>query len=222
METHMQGPFQTLKDFSNIQTKGSGSRKERIVLQFLDKKERLMSMVRFADSFTCCFTTSTNTYENPNRLAFNQPNKVWVASINADPLSFVITIELPQKDIHNNIGFIFGSFGLDNKREPALMLNGFYSSYKKEGDIEIILQQIKKMFKGSGIKTLAFASQHGGSLIGIPKRYSNSDIDMIRLRALDDGRGNPEECIYDDLETGKDLNKPHIYGGHVWHKKVNF
>ena len=44
---------------------------------------------------------------------------------------------------------------------------------------------------------------------------------MIRLRALDGGDGRPETTVYDDLNTGHDLNKSHLYGGHVWHKKVN-
>jgi hypothetical protein len=141
-------------------------------------------------------------------------------------MSFVISLELSpqmtgQSEVHENIGFIFGSFGLNQKREPALLLNGLYSPYKKGEDAEIILQQVEKMFEGSGVKTIAFASQHGGSLAGIPKGYSNSNIDMIRLRALDGGDGSPETTVYDDLNTGHDLNKPHLYGGHVWHKKVN-
>ncbi len=225
MEDHLKGPFQALKDFSYFKEKSTETRQERISLHYLNKSERLMTMVRFADSFTCCFTTSSNNYNNPNSFAFNQPNKIWVASINADPMSFVISIEqssqtADQNKVHENIGFIFGSYALDDKRQLAIMLNGFYSPYKKGEDVEIILQQIEKIFKGSNIKTIAFASQHGGSLAGIPKGYKNSSIDMIRLRALDGGNGIPEDTIYDDLGTGKDLNKPHNYGGYVWHKKL--
>ena len=227
MEDHLKGPFQALKDFSYFKEKSTEIRQEQISLHYLNKVERLMTMVRFADSFTCCFTTSSSNYDNPNSFAFNQPNKLWVASINADPMSFVISIEQSSqasgqsKKVHENIGFIFGSYALNDKRQPAIMLNGFYSPYKKGEDVEIILQQIEKIFKGSNIKTIAFASQHGGSLTGIPKGYKNSNIDMIRLRALDGGNGTPEDTIYDDLGTGKDLNRPHNYGGHVWHKKIN-
>ncbi len=225
MESHLAGPFQALKDFSYFKEKKT-DRQERITLQYLDKTDRLMSMVRFADSFTCCFTTASDNYDNPNSFAYDQPNKVWISQINADPMSFVISLELSpqmtgQSKVHENIGFIFGSFGLNQKREPALLLNGLYSPYKKGEDAEIILQQVEKMFEGSGVKTIAFASQHGGSLAGIPKGYSNSNIDMIRLRALDGGDGSPETTVYDDLNTGHDLNKSHLYGGHVWHKKVN-
>ncbi len=224
MESHLAGPFQILKDFSYFKEKKT-ERQERITLQYLDKTDRLMSMVRFADSFTCCFTTASGNYDSPNSFAYDQPNKVWISQINADPMSFVISLELSpqmtgQSKVHENIGFIFGSFGLDQKREPAIVLNGLYSPYKKGEDAEIILQQVEKMFKGSGVKTIAFASKYGGSLAGIPKGYSNSNVDMIRLRALDGGDGRPETTVYDDLDTGHDLNKPHLYGGHVWHKKV--
>ena len=38
--------------------------------------------------------------------------------------------------------------------------------------------------------------------------------------AARNGGGDPEIKIYDDLDTGSDLNKKHSYGGNVWHKKV--
>ena len=80
----------------------------------------------------------------------------------------------------------------------------------------------EKVIKGLPINTMAIASQYGGGAVGsnLPTSYSNSQIEMTRLRALDDGGGDPEIKIYDDLGTGSDLNKKHSYGGNVWHKKV--
>jgi hypothetical protein len=43
---------------------------------------------------------------------------------------------------------------------------------------------------------------------------------MTRLRALDDGSGDPEDKVYDDLGTGERLNKKKIYSGNVWHKNM--
>lgn len=76
MEDHLKGPFQALKDFSYFKEKSTENKQERISLHYLNKVERLMTMVRFADSFTCCFTTSSTNYDNPNSFAFDQPNKL--------------------------------------------------------------------------------------------------------------------------------------------------
>jgi len=69
---------------------------------------------------------------------------------------------------------------------------------------------------------MAVAEQYGGSLgrEKLPEEFTNTQIELTRLRALDDNSGDPEIKIYDDLNTGNDLNKPHNYGGHVWHKRL--
>jgi len=83
--------------------------------------------------------------------------------------------------------------------------------------VEAILAGVQKIFEGLPIKTIALASQHGGS-IKMPDGYTSEPMEFTRLRALDDGGGRPETKIYDDLDTGDKLNLPKSYGGHVWHK----
>ncbi len=224
MESHLQGPFNVIKDKATYQKPSEEKKRQKIGLRYLDKADRLMSMVRFADSKICCF--SSNNYEM--KVAHDTPNKYWVASINADPMSFVISMEMPQvpvqegqKQVHENLGFIFGSFGIDDNKNLALMLNGIYYApgVDNEEQVRIILEGVERIFSGSGAKTLAMATQYGGSL-KMPAEFSKSSIEMTRLRALDDNSGDPENKIYDDLNTGDDLNRPHDYGEVVWHKRV--
>ncbi len=228
MESHLQGPFQAIIDSKTYQKPLGRDEKKRqaVNLQYLDKTERFMNMVRFADSKICCFSSSN--YEQT--IQHSTPNKYWVASINADPLSFVISIEEPEiirgenevKKAKENQGFIFGSFGADKNGEPAILLNGIYYApgMEDKDQTKAILEGVENIFQGLPIKTVAIAEQYGGSLgkEKIPMEYSNESIVLTRLRALDDGMGNPEDKIYDDLNTGSDLNSPHYYGGHVWHK----
>lgn len=231
MESHLQGPFQAIIDSKTYQKPFAGreeKKRQSVNLQYLDKTERFMNMVRFADSKICCFSSSN--YEQI--IQHSTPNKYWVASINADSLSFVISIEEPiagqeeagAKKAKENQGFIFGNFGLDENEKPAILLNGIYYApgVEDKNQTEAILNGVEKIFKGLPVKTVAIAEQYGGSLgkEKLPKEYSNDSINLVRLRALDDGMGNPEAKIYDDLATGSDLNKPHYYGGHVWHKKL--
>ncbi|MCX6743983.1 MAG: hypothetical protein NTX82_00465 [Candidatus Parcubacteria bacterium] len=224
MESHLQGPFNVIKDKATYQKPSEEKKRQRIGLRYLDKAQRLMSMVRFADSKICCF--SSNNYEM--KVQHDTPNKYWVASINADPMSFVISMEMPQapaqegqKQVHENLGFIFGSFGVDDNKNLALMLNGIYYApgVENEEQVRIILEGVEKIFTGSGAKTLAMATQYGGSF-KMPQEFSSQAIEMTRLRALDDNNGDPESKIYDDLNTGNDLNKLHDYGNVVWHKRV--
>ena len=228
MESHLQGPFQMITD-SKLYDRGKREKSKRsnITLNWLDKSSRLMSMVRFADSKICCFSSCN--YEM--KVSHDTPNKYWVASINRDPLSFVISMEEDKGEpvegeeyVNENLGFIFGSFGVDDENKLAVMLNGIYYAPGGENkdQVEAILSGAEKVLAGLPINTMAIASQYGGGAVGsnLPSEYSSSQIEMTRLRALDDGSGDPETKIYDDLNTGSDLNRPHYYGGNVWHKKI--
>jgi len=227
MESHLQGPLQTISDFLTYDRTQSSRRKQsKVGLRYLDKTDRLMTMVRFADSKICCFSSSN--YEM--RVQHDTPNKFWVASINADPMSFVFSIEQPQpqatefetdRQINENIGFIFGNFGIDDNGELAILLNGIYYApgIEDEHQVSSILGGVEEIFAGLPIKTVAVATQYGGS-VKMPPEFSSQPIELTRLRAIDDGTGRPENHIYDDLGTGADLNRPHYYQGSVWHKRI--
>jgi hypothetical protein len=231
MDSHLQGPFQAIADSKTYQRPVDGNTKKRklLNLQYLDKTERFMNMVRFADSKICCFSSSN--YDQT--IQHQTQNKYWVASINADPLSFVVSLEEPEiasqeggqkKQAKENLGFIFGSFGINEEGKLAILLNGIYYApgVEDKNQVEAILGGVEKIFKGLPIKTIAIAEQYGGSMgkEKLPKEYTDEQIELTRLRALDDNSGDPESKIYDDLNTGDDLNKSHFYGNHVWHKKL--
>lgn len=233
MESHLQGPFQTIADHLTYQPTGKegGTKKTaRVALQYVDKTARLMNMVRFADSKICCFSSSN--YEM--RVQHDTPNKYWVASINADPMSFVISMEVPQGEIPEegskrqtaeNLGFIFGSFAVNEEGGLAIMLNGIYYApgIEDSRQVEVILSGVQRIFEGMPIKNLAIATQHGGA-VKMPAGYSNGATKFTRLRALDAGDGTPETKIYDDIGTGSDLNRPKVYNagssGSLWHEKI--
>lgn len=230
MESHLQGPFQTITDLLTYERKPQEATKKRthLRLEYLDKTNRSMAMMRFADSKICCFSSSN--YEM--RVQHDTPNKYWVASINADPLSFVISMEAPseepvqpnQTQVKENLGFIFGSFGLNENNELAIMLNGIYYApgIEDQEQVKTILEGVEKIFAGLPIKTMAVASMYGGGAVGekLPKEFSNQPVELTRLRALDSGDGRPENKIYDDLSTGSDLNRLHTYSGSVYHKDL--
>lgn len=230
LESHLQGPFQTIQDALTYQRpaglRGEVKKRQRVGLRYVDKPKQLMHMVRFADSKICCF--SSNNYEMV--VQHNTPNKFWVASINADPLSFVIAMELPQatsteaagRERRENVGFIFGNFAVDDEGLPATMLNGIYYAPGIEDSTQVaaILDGVRRIFKGLPIKSEALASQFGGA-VQMPEGFTNDAVTLTRLRALDDGSGNPETKIYDDLGTGNHLNRPLAYNAgeqkNVWH-----
>jgi len=229
MESHLQGPFQNISDLLTYERgKDTGKKQMRVGLGYLDKTKRFLNMVRFADSKICCF--SSNNYNMV--VAHETPNKEWVASINKDPLSFVIPMEVPQtgeleerkKVIKQNVGFIFGNYGINEEGQLAILLNGIYYAPGIENarQVNAILNGVENIFKDLPVKTIGIASQYGGSDVGknLPPEYSNDSVELVRLRALDNGQGRPENKIYDDLGTGNDLNRPHYYGGHVWHKNL--
>ncbi|HWQ59760.1 MAG TPA: hypothetical protein VN420_01280 [Candidatus Fimivivens sp.] len=233
MKSHLEGPFQAIADATTYRkplAEQGGKKRARVRLQLLDKTERFMTMARFGDSKICCFSSSN--YEMT--VQHQMPNKFWVASISADPLSYVISIENPSADASDgsgrktpkeNLGFIFGSFGVDERGFPARLDNGIYYAPGLEGkeQMEAILSGVEKLFDMLPIRTEVIAGRHGGSFGEdvIPGGYSKEEVMLTRLRALDDGRGNPETKIYDDLATGSDLNGLHRYGGNndvIWHK----
>lgn len=232
MESHLQGPFQTIADSLTYQPTGkerTEKKNQRVTLRYVDKAERLMNMVRFADSKICCFSSCN--YEM--RVLHDTPNKYWVASINADPLSFVISLEVPQSEALaegqqiktvENLGFIFGSFSIDANGNPGIMLNGIYYAPGIEDSKQVaaIMEKVDKMFEGMPLNSEAIASQHGGS-VKMPKGFSNTPIELTRLRALDAGDGTPETKVYDDMATDSNLNMHKVYNsgssGNLWHKE---
>lgn len=229
MESHLQGPFQTIEDNLTYHKPSVGDVKKnaRVGMRLLDKSAKLMNMVRFADSKICCFSSSN--YEM--QVAHNTPNKHWVASINADPMSFVIALEVPQGDVAadnkvpvtENLGFIFGSFGTNKDGGLAIMMNGIYYAPGVEDSrqVEAMLGGVERIFEGLPIETIAIASQHGGS-IKLPEGYANNPVELKRLRAIDDGRGRPETKVYDDIGTDSSMNEPKVYNssgsGSLWHR----
>ncbi len=228
LESHLQGPFQTIQDAVTYQkplARGAEKKRQQVGLRFVDKGKQLMHLVRFADSKICCF--SSNNYEMI--VQHGVPNKLWVASVIADPLSFVVSMELPnaigneaqKQEPRENLGFMFASFAVNEGGELGMMNNGIYYAPGIENgeQVRAILDGVKRMFKGLPIKTSAIASQHGGS-IKMPEGFTNDPVTLTRLRALDDGAGQPETKIYDDLGTGSNLNQSMLYGGHVWHEDI--
>lgn len=233
MESHLQGPFQTISDHLTYQPQakaGETKKSARVALQYVDKAERLMNMVRFADSKICCFSSCN--YEM--KVQHDTPNKYWVASINADPMSFVISMEVPQGDnveesgkrkTAENLGFIFGSLALDKNSKPAIMLNGIYYApgIEDSKQVDVILSGVQQIFAGLPIKTMAIATQYGGA-VKMPEGYVNTAAEFTRLRALDSGDGTPETKVYDDIGTDSSLNRPKVYNpggsGSLWYKKL--
>ena len=216
----------SLRDIDGGSVRSGAEKLKRIQLAYVDKHKDLMRMVRFADSKICCFSSSNYGM----RVAHNTENKYWVASINKDPLSFVF--ELQDPDTKNNTGFVFGSFGIDEDGYPAILLNGIYlSSGNTRGSVNNILDSIEKnVARRIGARSIAISNIYGGKMSQMPDGYSEGDIVLRRLRALDDGKGNPETKIYDDL--GQAINGWKTYGvrdgeslaheGTVYHKKLRY
>ena len=230
MESHLQGPSQTIQDYLTYQPTGrerTEKKNQRVNMRWVDKQERVLNMVRFADSKICCFSCCN--YEM--HVKHNTPNKYWVASINADPMSFVISMEIPRgmdtaenKQVKSteNLGFIFGSFAIDENGGLGVMLNGIYYAPGIEDSLQVaaIMDKVDAMLTGLPIKITTIASQHGGS-IKLPNGFKNESVELTRLRALDSGDGRPETKVYDDMGTGSNLNTPKTYTG-LWHKKIHF
>ena len=206
-ESHMDQVFQDFERLRNSETKIS---KERTVtLRWLDKRDDLIECLRFADSAQCCFNSKNYRIEGHQVGAAE-----WIVRLWKDPLSFIFLIEDSPGDA---VGFVFGSFGL-HEGKPIVMLNGVYMEGKTDTAAQSILQAIEEDFtRKLGCTMQVVASRYGGTA-KLGKGYSNSPIQVRRLRALMGRDGNPETQIYDDLNVG--INSPGTTDGMVWHKTM--
>ena len=186
--SHLEGELKLIKDLANLDSSGISQKQEkRMIIRWLDKRDHFMHMVRFADSKICCF--SSNNYEM--EVSDGTPNKVWVASINKDPLSFVFQLEDP--DSHNNVGFVFGMFGVNEETGlPQVMLNGVYNSLGNDTTSSLaILNQIEEMLsKPIRAEHQLLGSIYGGQIIGDLEGYKGEEIELTRLRALTSEEGD--------------------------------
>ena len=195
-----------------------GGKEKRVTLRYLDKGRDLAEYLRFADATQCCFTS-----QNPEH------NKHWLSRIWKDPLSFVFLIEEnePGAEKRSAIGFVFGSFGVKD-RKPAVLLNGVYMQGKTNAAVLSILNAIEEDFsKPIGAAHQFVAATYGGHTqidsaelhaAGGSEIYTNEPTEVVRLRALAEFNGQPETDIYDDLGVG--INRRTTTGGHVWHKII--
>ena len=219
-KSHLDNPFQMLHDLANLE-KLSEKKEKKVKLKYVDKLKDLCTALRFADSKTCCFMSTNYNMQ----IAHNTPNKEWVASIFKDALSFIYEIEDSKStgEQKKNLGFVFGSFGIDKSNDEqglVTMLNGVYLS---TGNDPTSALSIAKAIKNSLSKKIKakkqlIASRYGGST-DYSKEYNNESIEIYRLRAIDDGSDKPETKIYDDLniqpnQDGQMTDKK------VWWKKV--
>lgn len=219
--SHLEGPIQMVVDLAKLDRSGGTQKVERAVrVRMLDKKDDLMTMVRFADSKICCFSSSNYGM----RVAHNAENKQWVSSINKDPLSFVFEIEDASEEGKEaqtrNLGFVFGMFGISGDGAPEVMLNGvYYSGGNDINSVASIAKAIEIMLSQKIHARHQFvASMYGGSIGGDLPDYSNQALSAKRLRAIDDGSGNPETKVYDDL--GTIINTTMDFKDKVWHKEL--
>lgn len=213
----------TLDILSEAQDKISGVDEriatKELAIRYLDKKERFMALVRFADSASCCFSSKEYSLIVPN--THNVENKWWVASIAADPLSFVFSLEEAaaieegdlNRTVHKNEGFIFCSFGITPQNDLAVLANGIYyrPGIQKQEQFAKIMDAVERHLAGLPVSILGLKVDL--ELIRrecVPAAYINNAIQLRRLRALDDDHGKPEQRIYDDL--GRQINTLLTYG----------
>ncbi len=208
VSSHLQSPLQAVSNDEGGIVKTGSSHSMTMAIRYLDKCRHFMSVVRFADSKVCCF--SSNNYE---------VNKLYVASIVRDPLSFVFMLEEGgrisvggSRDIVKNIGFCFGMFGFGPQKEPAIFLNGIYSALgNTEEIVNAALASIEELLaRPLGIKLLHVSALHGGALQATPRGFIKGAISGTRLRALQQ-RGEPVRVTYDDM--GKVVNEEATYSG---------
>ncbi|MFN3910389.1 MAG: hypothetical protein ACK4J0_04150, partial [Candidatus Anstonellaceae archaeon] len=175
-------------------------------IRYLDKKQDLIECFRIGDSFPCCFNSTGIT------------GRKWVSRLWVDPLSFMFQIEVPidEKKV-NAIGFVFGSFGVINKNELAIMLNGVYLNKKSQENVEMILKIIEENFSSLfGAKWQVCAAKFGG-FTTMPKGYTNDRFSIKRFRAIENNKGI-EKILYDDL--GKKCNVVYRVDGDIWRKEI--
>ncbi len=212
-KSHLREIFEGLGRVGGRRSEG---KERRVTLRYLDKSKDLVEVLRFADAAQCCFTSE------------HGASQAWIARIWKDPLSFVFLIEdnEPEAKTRQAIGFVFGSFGVQD-RKPAVLLNGVYLQGKTNEATLAVLNGIEEDFsRPLGAAHQLVAASHGGathldaadlSAAGGSAAYTNRTVEVTRLRALS-RYGEPEREIYDDIGVG--INQEAETGGHVWVKPL--
>lgn len=208
---------------------GEGRQKRVVTLRYLDKRKDLIAALRFADGAQCCFTSEHHDDDMPEDeydedYEENDGTAKWIARIWKDPLSFVFLIEDNEIDASKRdaIGFVFGSFGLNEKKEPVTLLNGVYLERQKtDTAVQSILKTIERQFSQRlGAEEQFVASRHGGTAY-LGGEYDNKTRQVLRLRALGTSRYFGDEL---EKESYDDLNlKPNTVSrtdDEVWHKRI--
>lgn len=211
VSSHLEGAFEEIKSVEAKQSELLGGGRSVVRLRYLDKSEDLVDCLRFADSKICCY--STPHYDM--HVAHYVPNKVWKMAIIKDPLFFIFQLEELPPGItlaetagrrhagQKNLGFVFGSFGMDAEKNLAVILNGAYlASGNNEERVLEIMNAIEKMLsRPIGAKVQITGSKAGGTIGPRLGEYTLGNVKFTRLRALSDSSGKPQTKIYDDLGT---------------------
>ncbi len=216
-ESHLEGIFQKYRQLeAEAGFKTSAKKTHKVTLRYLDKRDDIIPALRFADSAQCCFTSTNYRIEG-----YDVGNAEWISRLWKDPLSFIFLIEdnEPQADKRQAIGFVFGSFGLNENNQPVVLLNGVYmQKYKTDLSVQSILNMIENKFsRPLKLKEQFTATRHGGSA-RLGRGYSNQSREILRLRALKGPDGSPETKIYDDLNLMP--NETNTTDKEVWWKKL--
>ncbi len=215
-EAHVDGVFQSFDELRERPESGMLERREKtLTLRYLDKREDLIASLRFADSAQCCFTSAQYRIDG-----HGVGNAEWISRLWKDPLSFVFMLEAgaPDDAKRDSLGFVFGSFGLDEQGAPVALLNGVYMQGKTDSAVQSILREIELRFSRPLKLAAQFvASQHGGSA-KFSKEYTNETRTVRRLRALAGNDGVPETKVYDDI--GLMPNGPEATQPTLWHKDL--
>ena len=166
----------------------------RLRLRFLEKRQDLLTYLRFADCVPCCFNSASSDYR-----AYGMG--WWVQALWKDPLSFCFHVErrLGDADWQPN-GFVFGGFALDEKGDAVILLNGVYLRQQSARTRALVLASLEEILcRPLGVRDLAIANCHGGQG-ELPASYRRRPSRMTRLRALRRSMG-PVSAIYDDIST---------------------
>lgn len=217
-QTHIDTLFIRHDDAGRQSRKHEQTARERAVrVRYLDKRADLIAALRFPDSAQCCFT-SENAYVGNEVVG----SGAWISKIWKDPLSFVFLLEDEEQSAgrRNAIGFVFGSFGVNEDGAPITLLNGVYLQTRKtDSAVQAILNSIEANFsRPLGCTEQYTASRHGGSA-KFSSEYKNTQRSVTRLRAIADRNGKPDTQIYDDLNLSPNL-KSQLTDSRVWWKKI--
>lgn len=166
----------------------------RHLLRYLDKRRDLIAFLRFADSVSCCFHSTSHMYSTGQRT----DTQAMVLSLWKDPLSFCFQVQRAGAGGVEPIGFVHGSLGLRG-REPAVLLNGLYLRRRTARLRFAVVSAIEREYCAPmGIRHVAIAARYGGRGL-LPPEYMADWLPVTRLRALRGPDGLPETRIYDDL-----------------------